>query len=258
VRRSDDHFPSQRETHQQMATIVSPAELLNAWERGYGRSLVEQGLQLLALALPGGDRASLESISIGERNRLLLLLRARLFGSLISCIDRCPQCATHLEIEFSLGSLMDDRPPIARQISATWSSHRISVRLPTSRDLCAIQNVPEGASRQRALLQQCLLSNDSIPPPDAWPQELVEKVAVKLAAADPGCDTALPLSCGNCGKSWHRRFDIVSYLWAEIDRHAQRLVSEIARIATAYGWSENDILALSDWRRRLYLDLARA
>jgi hypothetical protein len=56
--------------------------------------------------------------------------------------------------------------------------------------------------------------------------------------------------------SWDVLFDIVSFFWAEIGAWAQRLLREVHALASAYGWREADILALSAWRRRQYLDLA--
>jgi len=50
-------------------------------------------------------------------------------------------------------------------------------------------------------------------------------------------------------------FDILTYLWSEIEDWAQRLLLEVHTLALAYGWSERDILAMSPRRRRLYLEM---
>ena len=48
--------------------------------------------------------------------------------------------------------------------------------------------------------------------------------------------------------------DILSFLWAEVDSLAKRLLCDVHILAWAYGWREKDILALSEFRRRYYLD----
>jgi hypothetical protein len=53
-------------------------------------------------------------------------------------------------------------------------------------------------------------------------------------------------------------FDAGSLLWEEIDARARALLAEVHQLAAAYGWSEGQILALSDRRRAVYLDLVGA
>ena len=47
-------------------------------------------------------------------------------------------------------------------------------------------------------------------------------------------------------------------LWAELEAVARRLAMEVHTLASAYGWSESEILSLSDARRRLYLEMVSA
>ena len=44
-----------------------------------------------------------------------------------------------------------------------------------------------------------------------------------------------------------------AYLWDEIDARARRLLDEVHALARTYCWSEEQILALSETRRRAYL-----
>jgi hypothetical protein len=47
-------------------------------------------------------------------------------------------------------------------------------------------------------------------------------------------------------------------LWAEIEVRAKRLLLEVHLLATAYGWSEAEILSLNAQRREFYLEMVRA
>jgi hypothetical protein len=79
-----------------------------------------------------------------------------------------------------------------------------------------------------------------------------------LAEADPLAETLLKLRCAVCSHEWQEPLDIADYLWSEIEARARRLLIEVHSLASAYGWSEADILALSEPRRRLYLDMVQA
>ena len=66
------------------------------------------------------------------------------------------------------------------------------------------------------------------------------------------------MTCTACGETWSDVLDAAAYLWAEIEAAAHRLLGEVAEIAKALGWSEQEILAMSTSRRRAYLQIARS
>ena len=78
-----------------------------------------------------------------------------------------------------------------------------------------------------------------------------------MALVDPQADVQLALSCPACGQQWRATFDVVSFLWDELDAWARRLLREVHTLASAYHWREADILAMSRWRRQYYLDLVQ-
>ncbi|ASQ92744.1 hypothetical protein [Streptomyces sp. 11-1-2] len=116
---------------------------------------------------------------------------------------------------------------------------------------------------RRALLARCLVSAHRAGQPvpaDRLPMaELPEPVQRKLAEAaehaDPAADVTLNVACPECGEATRAELDIASYLWAELDHWARDLLLDVHLLATAYGWSEPQILALSPLRRRYYLEL---
>jgi hypothetical protein len=64
------------------------------------------------------------------------------------------------------------------------------------------------------------------------------------------------LSCPACRCEWQGLFEIATFLWAEVRARARRLLQEVDAIARTYGWSEADILRMTDARRQLYLQMA--
>jgi hypothetical protein len=98
---------------------------------------------------------------------------------------------------------------------------------------------------------------DDLPPVlDDLPPVLRERAAAALAAADPCADIRLRVHCPECGHAAQAELDIGSCLWAELDAWARATLLDVHLLASTYGWTEPDVLALSPVRRRYYLELA--
>jgi hypothetical protein len=87
------------------------------------------------------------------------------------------------------------------------------------------------------------------------PENIVTTLNEAMAKADPQAVTELRLECPACQHTWTSVFDIVSFLWRELDHWAKHLLLAVHRLASAYGWREEDILAMSTWRRQVYLEM---
>ena len=132
-----------------------------------------------------------------------------------------------------------------------------SFRLPTSRDLARAAGETDPQSAALRLLEACRLSLEDAEG-EALSDDDLEAVGEKMAAADPLAETRLSLVCPNCGKQWEDTVDIAAFLWADIDARARRLLREVHTLGSAYGWTEREILSLSDRRRAVYLGMAQA
>jgi hypothetical protein len=87
------------------------------------------------------------------------------------------------------------------------------------------------------------------------PAHVVDAVVTRMGDADPQADVHVPIACAACRHEWSAAFEILSFFWTEIEAWAARLRREVHVLASAYGWSEADILALSPARRQGYLEL---
>ena len=81
-------------------------------------------------------------------------------------------------------------------------------------------------------------------PVDLLPGSVVEAVEAAMARADPIGDLRLDLTCPACGHNELVALDVAGYVWAEVDAWARRLLEEVHVLASAYGWSEGQIVAL--------------
>jgi uncharacterized protein (UPF0212 family) len=248
--------------------VLSALELLGVWERGLAHQPVERALILLTTACPEVPPEELAKLSIGQRDNLLLTLREWTFGSQVSSVAICPGCGDRLELSFNVA---DIRVAPASELTETFSlsvaDYEVQFRLPNSLDLMAITSqmsasgdAPHNnaATTQQALLERCLLaasSHGEERPITELPSNVIDAVLERMAQADPQADVQLALSCPACRHQWQSVFDIVSFFWSEMNAWAYRILREVHILASAYGWREADILAMSPYRRQLYLKM---
>ncbi len=239
---------------------ISGEELLGIWDRGTGSAPVHRVLDLLSAAYPERSREALAREPVGARDRRLLDLRESLFGSAIASVALCPACNERLDLNF----LVDDiRLPVAsgndEPLRLDAGGYQLLFRLPDSLDLASVPP-DEGTDGARAhLLRRCLLAAERDGEPAAGtdlPGPVLDLLLAGMGAADPQADLQMALACPACGHSWSAIFDIVSFLWNEIDLWARGMMREVHILARAYGWSEKEILAVSPRRRRIYLAMA--
>lgn len=89
----------------------------------------------------------------------------------------------------------------------------------------------------------------------ALPERVQRALSEAAEAADPGADVTFGVTCPACGEVTGAELDIAAYLWTELDAWARDLLLDVHLLASAYGWTEPEILALSPLRRRYYLEL---
>lgn len=230
--------------------------LLAAWETAAAQPPLQRALTLLAAAQPERTRDEWLHVPIGERDRQLLALRARLFGPRINALADCPQCGAALELDFDAGAIAV--PASAARSALTIEAHgyRLQCRTPDSADLMAAAQAGDGAAA--LLLERCVTEalKEGFPvAPAALPAALRAQVERALAEADPQAEIRIALACPACAHDWTIDFDVLAYLWSELDDWAGRLLRDVHELASAYGWRERDILDMSATRRGWYLEM---
>lgn len=234
------------------------AALLAAWEAGRRQSPPARALSLLAST--GVESATLANWPLGRRDSALLDLRAARFGPRITGLTHCPACGDRLELDFAVDDIRtacagDDAEECI--VETDEGRFRLALRPLRTADLLAVAAQPQEA----ALLARAVVRVDSDGEPHALatlPPAVVAAAASRLAALDPQADVRLALRCAACAHEWTAPFDVGAFLWEEVDAWARRLLVEVHLLASAYGWREADILALSAARRRAYLELVMA
>jgi hypothetical protein len=239
----------------------SAVVLLDTWERGQQRGPAHRGLFLLQAAFPDVPGDQLADIPIGGRNRLLLALRARLFGLDLEGVTVCKGCGETLEAQLPLPPENELAPiPPANIHDLSCDGTDIRYRLPTTADIMKLPACELDVA-VRWLLLRCIVgvTHDGVDEPaSALPLETAERVARALSESDPDGVVELIVTCPHCEESTAVQLDPATFLWDEVDQWAWRVVGEVHDLATAYGWSESEILAMTPWRRQAYLELLPA
>lgn len=247
---------------------LTEAALLQVWEAALGWSPVRRSLTLAALAADATP-AAVAALPVGGRNMLLLELRERCFGSTLPGAVTCPQCQTPLDVAVTTDELRAGPPSESTMdegaAEVAVDGVVITCRPLTGADLVAVEALDtvdgDTPAARRMLLQRCVVEVRGAEPnvPTApLSDAALTAVAERLPALDPLADLVIPLDCPECGHHWRAAFDIGAYVWAEFEAYARRLMHEVHALASAYGWNEAEVLAVSPHRRQWYLEASAA
>jgi len=225
---------------------MTSAEMLSFWETGSRLSPLDRSV--LAAQLGGVPASQAADLPLGERNRAVARLYSEHFGRELKGFTQCTGCGEKLEFDFDLRQVTDAPALEAR---ALVNVGRWKFRLPTSRALALALNSGEEASAGQRLLEQCLAECD-----DAvlgWSEEEMAVIEEKLAEADALAEILIDFKCPECGAGFEDALDLGSFLWSEIEASARQLFDDIHLLASAYGWTEDEVLRLSAARREAYV-----
>lgn len=221
-------------------------ELLDLWHRCAGEPVVMRPAILLEELGAERDAARLP---VGRRDRQLIDLRTRMFGAEIDCNCDCSACGTRIEIRFDLTALPRETE-IPDRIVVTHQGAGYGFRPPGTSDVADVMEI-SAATRAGALVQRCALD----PLPEPLPANLITDVSGAFEAIDPDAEITLQATCPECGAESSALFDIGAHFWQDICRRVRRVLHEVHYFASAYGWTEAQILSVPHYRRQEYLRL---
>ena len=186
-------------------------------------------------------------LPVGERDARLLELRELLFGRELDGVADCPRCGEPVEYALETSALLAGRPEDGI-VELVVGGRSVRARLPTGGDLAEAASTGDLDAARALLVERCLVGN---------PTGSADQLAAALAEVDRLADAQLSLACPECRHEWTLAFEAGAWLWSELEAWAWRTLLDVHALATAYGWSEAEILALGP-RRELYLELVGA
>ena len=199
------------------------------------------------------------SLTVGDREALLLHLRRVTLGERLPCVVACPAsgCGQKMDVDLTASELLlppyRTEPAYERPIAVNGETRPIRFRLPTGADqeeaAAAARRDPPAAVK--LLLERCVDGEGierSIP-------EIAAQVGQAMSELDPQAELDISLTCPACGHSFSTLFDTASYFFQELAVRARHLYREVHLLALHYHWSEPEILSLTPRRRGLYLEM---
>jgi hypothetical protein len=230
---------------------LTPQDILSLWDRGSRLHPLERALAMLAAGCPEASVRELAELPIDERDHLLLELRVLTFGPQLPAVVACPECGEWLELELPTAALLQEPTSLTHGAAVELHVDDVParVRVPTSEDLLAARAAGGRADARACLLDRCVAAEGPLSP------EQRARALDELAERLPHVEVAFGLECAACRHAWREPFDADEYLWTEIRAQARRLLLDVHALASAYGWRETDVLAMSSTRRHAYLSM---
>jgi hypothetical protein len=225
--------------------------LIEAWDVAHAGAPWQRPL-LLASVLAGGNDGSLLDAPLGAAARQLLELAAAWFGPTLDAMFACRECGEPMEARLEIGSLLEGTPTVEAGPfrCALATGQEVTVRLPTATDLAIAGIADDVSGAMRVLLDRTVVGA-----PDGFDTRAnIDTISRACEERDPLGSITVGVTCPACGAVDEPTLDVGAWFWARADAEAHRLLDEVHLLASAYGWSEHDILALGPHRRAVYRD----
>src|SRR4051794_6307419 len=225
---------------------LSAAAVLELWEEGNALRPVERAVALASLEGENADEVA--RLPLGRRDARLLRVHAALRGPALDATASCPHCAADSEFALDVDELIARGDEAAAAEPIEVDGRAIAWRPPDSRDVSAAAENDDVAAAERVLLERCIDGGAT--------EEVRRAVTDAMSQVDPLAEVLVDVSCPSCGEAFVADVDVARFVWAEVRARALTLLRDVDALARAYGWTEEEVLALGNARRAAYLELA--
>jgi hypothetical protein len=221
-----------------------------------GEALPRRVSRVLAAALEhvGGERASVEVVEelcVADRQFLMQRLDRLLGNEATWLTTRCARCQEPFDFPLRWSELPVKEAGAGFPRGAVETGQgRVGVRVPNGGDQVAQVSMAREPEGVRALLVRCLLAGDAPVDPARLTREELVRIEEEMERLSPAVVTCVQASCPACGALGEVEVNPYRCL-----SRASAVMEEVHILASAYHWSEREILALPLRRRRKYLRL---
>jgi hypothetical protein len=229
----------------------SAADLIAVWDPTSSAPPHRRLAELLA-AIAGTE--AIEADTLGVRNQRLLMLHRALVGGVLKARVVCTHCNAENEFTLPADAILAVPAPGPDTIVRIRNGRRtLSFRLPRMVDIEAAGQTSANPDVRRAVIERCRIGTRT-----AIGEEASEKLGRKFEALDPVANIVVNIACSACACPIAASVDLATFVTRDLDRVLDNLLRDIDVIASAYGWSEQAILALPPERRRRYVGMIAA
>lgn len=210
---------------------------------------------------PAAER--LGAWTLDRRVRVLLTVARETQGDRLMWMARCPiqDCGHEMELELSVSQLLSMPEPAERFSWSAVPDCTLELRLPTGRDqmewrgAVATDAEVEGGGLALRLATALVSSVNGQPPSADWslPHEWLPALDTTFREHDALVALELQVSCPWCGNDSVLEPDLEALALSRLAAEQKRVLEEIHQLASAYHWTEAEVLAVPQWRRSFYL-----
>jgi len=209
---------------------------------------------------------TVRSLTVGDREALLLHLRRLTLGERLQGVVDCPtsDCGEKMDLDLKVGDLLlppyeECRRSYEAEVADNGSDYSVRFRLPNGADQedAAVVARTDPQAAAELLLHRCVesVTGENGEPVETLPPMVADQISDLMSELDPQAELTLSLTCPACDHTFLAPFDAASYLFRELDGRVKRLYREVHLLAFYYHWSEAEIIDMPDRKRRLYLEL---
>ncbi|MDD1780466.1 hypothetical protein LRP49_04555 [Enterovibrio sp. ZSDZ35] len=263
-----------------MSMLLKPLndnQQVEIWEFASSVNAQERAIALAEAFVSITVVSKLPEWTVAGRDHLLLLAYQLQFGDAISVEGRCAECDAKNQLGFSASQILglastelynawnaqtgtiDTDVYLPRYGEITVRGLQCRFRLPCMGDLRALEYAddPLLLFAQRvinpvdfaAIKEVFSAMEDS---KTAW-EQLFTDLEDAMLALEPLSIVTLNASCPECGAETAHQFDIAHQFWAQLSANVEKQLWDVHLLASAYGWSSQDILGMSPARRRRHI-----
>ncbi len=164
------------------------------------------------------------------------------------CIESA--CTEAFEMELPLAALVDQAQTSVPLKVVLPDKRMVSLRRPSGEDLRNWHSARYASRREAvAAMIDALVVDGPATPADE------PVLAEALSAWDPLVAFTVACQCPVCGVDNDVQVDLESIALARLDARQQALLQDVHQLASHYGWTESEVLAIAPARRARYLAL---
>ncbi len=195
-------------------------------------------------------------LSIGTRTLYLLLLATAAERKTLGFPLACSGCGQEIELELTLEELsqMQTEADCSATVSVEIGGKHQEFRKPTGRDQKAWSSLSFSSEKKAvvAMLDRLAPLAQAF---ETLSREEITIVERSLSEADPLVDFHCSVRCSECDELKEYNIDLLATALTMLLRAQQQLLVTVHRLASHYHWTEQEIFAVPDRRRRKYLQL---
>ncbi len=196
------------------------------------------------------DLDQLDKLSVVDMRVILAALAGRFGLSLQWITHRCESCDEPFDFSVDLADLpITDAGETYPETTLQISGKTIRVSVPTIADQRAAAAASEESEVAEELFWRCVCDEQGALKGRRASAKVLAKIEEALSKMAPAVPFSAEAKCPNCDATNLVPINVVQWLWSLADSP----IDDVHTIASTYGWSEADILALARSRRKSYI-----